>query len=120
MNVITSRPTPGGLNLTLRTPQPGARAPGRAQSHGDSYIHPLPAPVGMRPGTTGPGTPARARSVLNTRSGFVLRTSQTTTTPSCDATANFDPSAENALEKDAGMDDTCDRPAPAVSCECSM
>ncbi len=37
-----------------------------------------------------------------TLSGFVLLTSHTTTTPSCDATANFDPLDENAVENDAG------------------
>lgn len=37
--------------------------------------------------------------------GFVLRTSQTATMPSCDATANFIPFAENAVENDAASDD---------------
>ena len=111
---MTSLPTPGGLNLTLRTPQPGARPPPRAQSHVVSYIHPLAAPVGIRPGVD-----ERDLSVLKTFSGFVLRTSHTTTTPSCEPTANFDPSAEKAVEKDAGIEDTCGKP-PATSCGCWM
>ena len=98
--------------MTLRTPQPGARPPPRAQSHVVSYIHPLAAPVGIRPGVD-----ERDLSVLKTFNGLVLRTSQTTTTPSWDATANFDPSAENEVEKDAGIDDTCEKP-PVTSCEC--
>ena len=108
VKVITSLPTPGGLNLRLRTPQPGAREPPRAQSHGVSYIHPLAAPVGTRPKEV-----ARDLSVLKTFSGFVLRTSHTTTTPSWEATANLDPSAENAVENDAGVAQTCERPPDA-------
>ena len=47
VKVKTSRPTPGGLNLTLRTPQPGACPRPEAQSHGTSLSlsHPLAAPV---------------------------------------------------------------------------
>ena len=116
VNVITSLPTPDGLNLTLRTPQPGARAPLRDQSHGKSHS-PI-APAGT-PRPAAAATVARVLSVWKTLSGFVLRTSQTTTTPSWDATANLEPSAENAVEKDAGMDETCERP-PLASCECWM
>ena len=98
MNVSTSLPTPLGLNLTLLTPQPGAFAVALPQSHGDSYSQALAAPVCTLPGVV----PARLLSVWMIFRGFVLRTSHTTTTPSWDATANFDPLAEKEDEKDAG------------------
>jgi hypothetical protein len=44
-------------------------------------------------------------SVWKIFSGFVLRTSHTTSTPSCDATAYFEPSEEKAVENDAARDD---------------
>lgn len=98
MKVMTSRPTPRGLNLTLLTPHPGAllllRAP---HSNVESYSHPLDPPVAI-----GGGFDVLSLSVWMTFNGFVLRTSHTTTTPSCDATANFEPFAENAVENDAG------------------
>ena len=95
--VSTSLPTPGGLNLTLLTPQPGALPEPLVQSHGWSYRYPDASPVAIR-------SRPRLLFVCNTLSGFVLRTSHTTTAPSCDPTANFEQSAENAVENDAGTE----------------
>jgi|ERR1700722_960888 len=84
-------------NLTLRTPHPGAFDPPRDQSHNSSVSHPVAPPLP-------PVFPLHVRvlSVWNALRGFELRTSQTTTAPSCDATANLLPLAENAVENEAG------------------
>lgn len=95
--VNTSLPTPGGLNLTLLTPQPGALPVPLVQSHGWSNRYPDASPVAIR-------SRPRLLFVCSTFSGFVLRTSHTTTAPSCDPTANLDPSVENAVENDAGTE----------------
>lgn len=84
VNVKTSRPTPLGLNFTLRTPHPGAFPDPRPQSHGDSYSHPLAPPDGWpRPLLADDdGEDVLDLSVCTTFRGFVLLTSHTTTTPS--------------------------------------
>jgi len=96
VNVIISRPPcPAGLNLTFRTPHPGALLSGLVQSQLSSYNQPLALSILRVEG-------GRVLSVWYTFIGFQLRTSQTATMPSCEATANFDPQAENAVENDAG------------------
>lgn len=99
MNVISSFPAPPPPNLTFRTLHPGALQPPPLQSKMSSAIHPEAAPFPP------PAPEPLFLSVWNTLSGFVLRTSHTTRTPSCDATANFRPSAENAVENDAAKDE---------------
>ena len=80
----------------LRIPHPGARDPPLLQSQrSSSYIKPLASPVALL-------SLPRVRSVSKTLSGFELRTSQTTATPSWLATANFIPFAEYDVENEAG------------------
>jgi hypothetical protein len=100
VKVITSLPADGGENFTLLTPHPGALLLPLVHSHGSSLKYPLAAP--FPPYSS---KPHLVLSVWYTLSGFVLLTSQTTTTPSCDPTANFVPSAEKEVEKDAAKED---------------
>lgn len=102
---MSSFPSIPELNLTFRTPQPGALCAGMVQSHVSSYSHPLAVPIGLLPFLLIPPAPPggrRLRSVVNTFIGLRERTSHTATMPSCDATANLEPDGENAVQKDAG------------------
>ena len=99
---MSSFPSIPELNLTFRTPQPGALFAGIVQSHGSSYSHPLAVPMGLLPFLPIPPGGRRLRSVVNTFIGLRERTSQTATMPSCEATANLEPDGENAVQKDAG------------------
>lgn len=102
VNVMTSLPESSEPNLTLLTPHPGARYAPLDQFHGSSDNHPLATPESL---VVGPLPPPgnRVLSVWKTFSGFELRTSHMTTAPSWDATANFVPFDEKAVEKDAAM-----------------
>lgn len=93
VNVIISL-SPEPPNLTFRTLHPGARKLLPDHSNISSESHPLASPFPSR-------LDGRDLSVSKTFNGFVLRTSQTATRPSCEATANLEPSPEKAVEKDA-------------------
>ena len=93
VNVMISL-SPEPPNLTFRTLHPGARILFPDNSNISSDSHPLASPFPS-------GLDGRDLSVSKTFNGFVLRTSQTATRPSCEATANFEPSSEKAVEKDA-------------------
>lgn len=84
-------------NFTFLGHQAGPPCWLKARSHESSNIHPLAAP--FPPFLDVPCF--LDLSTSNTLRGFVLRTSQTATTPSCDATANLVPFAEKQVEKDA-------------------
>lgn len=99
---MSSFPSIPELNLTFRTPQPGARCAGIVQSHVSSYSHPLAVPIDLLPFLPVPPAGRRLRSVVNTFIGLRERTSHTATIPSCDATANLEPSGEKAVQKEAG------------------
>lgn len=99
VKVNTSWPTPLGLNLILRTPHPGAFADPLVQSHWFSKDQ---AEIPPGPARADPVPEPRVLSVWMTFKGLVLLTSQITTTPSWDATANLEPFAEKAVEKEAG------------------
>jgi hypothetical protein len=77
VNVMISLPSqPVGENLMLLIPQPGALDPPLLQSHrSSSYNHPLASPVDRL-------SLPLLLSVPKTFSGFELRTSHTTATPS--------------------------------------
>lgn len=96
VNIINSFPDSAEPNLTFLTPQPGARQDPLVQSNGSSDNQPPAAPFPICLSAD-----IRVLSVWKTFNGFVLRTSHTTTEPSCDATANLVPLSENAVENEA-------------------
>lgn len=91
MKSMSSRPG-RPPNLTLRALQPGPRDLRWLHSCGSSESQEVLALLREQP---------RVLSVGKTLRGFELRTSQTATAPSCEATAYLLPSAEKAVEKDA-------------------